>query len=141
MNSPEPFDAATRRRMKATRRRDTRAEILIRTAVHSRGLRYYVDRPPLPGVHRRADLVFPRAKVAVFVDGCFWHNCPEHGTMPKNNRVWWEEKLAGNQRRDRDTDVRLREAGWTVVRSWEHENPEDVADRVDRAVRDIVCMS
>jgi DNA mismatch endonuclease, patch repair protein len=121
--------------MQTTRRRDTRPEILVRSAVHSRGLRYRIDRPPLPGIRRRADLVFARARVAVFIDGCFWHSCPEHGTVPKNNRTWWQEKLAGNRRRDRDTDALLVESGWTVVRGWEHEDPEDVADRIDRAVR------
>jgi DNA mismatch endonuclease (patch repair protein) len=124
--------------MQSTRRRDTKAELLVRSAVHRRGLRYRIDRSPLPGMRRRADLVFPSSRVAVFVDGCFWHGCPEHGTMPKNNRAWWEEKLAGNQRRDRDTDIRLQEAGWTVVRAWEHEDPEDVAQRVVRAVRSAV---
>jgi DNA mismatch endonuclease, patch repair protein len=138
VKSPVPLDANTRRRMQGTPRRDTQAEILVRRAVHRRGLRYRVDRPPLAGMRRRADLVFPRARVAVFVDGCFWHGCPEHGTIPKNNRAWWKEKLAGNQNRDRDTDARLLEAGWTVVRAWEHEDPEYAAGRIDRAVRHVV---
>jgi DNA mismatch endonuclease (patch repair protein) len=120
--------------MQTTRKRDTRAEILVRSAAHHRGLRYRVDIPPLRGMRRRADLVFPSARVAVFIDGCFWHNCPEHGTLPRNNRGWWQEKLAGNQLRDRDTDTRLRQAGWAVIRVWEHENPEDVADRISHAV-------
>jgi DNA mismatch endonuclease, patch repair protein len=141
MSSPAPLDAATRRRMQITRKRDTRAELLLRAAVHRRGLRYRVDSPPFPGMRRRADLVFSRARVAVFVDGCFWHSCPAHGTVPEHNRAWWEEKLAGNQRRDRDTDARLREAGWTVVRTWEHEDPDSAADRVDRVVRDAIRES
>ncbi len=86
-------------------------------------------------MRRRADIVFGPAKVAVYVDGCFWHSCPEHATVPKNNREWWVEKLAANVARDRDTDRQLREAGWEVVRVWEHEDMEVAADRVMRAVR------
>jgi DNA mismatch endonuclease (patch repair protein) len=86
-------------------------------------------------MRRRADLVFSRAKVAVYIDGCFWHRCPRHATTPKANRAWWITKLDANVARDRDTDRRLREAGWVVVRVWEHENAEVAAGRVERAVR------
>lgn len=88
----------------------------------------------MKGIRRRADLVFPRRKVAVYVDGCFWHSCPKHATFPKNNAQWWADKLAGNVTRDRDTDARLIESGWTVVRIWEHENPIEAADRVQEAL-------
>lgn len=118
------------RRMKNTRQRDTPAELALRSALHRRGLRFYVDRPPTPGTRGRADIVFPRARVAVYVDGCFWHGCPIHGTSPKANAAWWREKIDGNRRRDRDTDRRLEEAGWTVVRVWEHESPDDASNRV-----------
>ena len=101
---------------------------------HRRGLRFYVDRAPLPGVRRRADLVFPRRRVAVYVDGCFWHRCPLHATDPKNNAEWWADKLAGNVKRDRDTDSRLAAAGWTVIRVWEHEDPITAATRVAEAL-------
>lgn len=84
---------------------------------------------------RRADIVFPLQRVVVFVDGCFWHGCPDHKTMPKKNGVWWEAKLRGNIARDRETDTYLRELGWTVVRIWEHESLECAADRVETAVR------
>ena len=102
----------------------------MRSELHRRGLRYFVDRAPVKGLRRRADLIFPRRKVAVYVDGCFWHSCPEHATRPKNNAQWWAEKLAGNVARDRDTDARLVAAGWTVVRIWEHEDASAGADRV-----------
>jgi DNA mismatch endonuclease, patch repair protein len=94
------------------------------------GLRYRVDVRPIAELRRRADIVFPKERVAVFVDGCFWHGCPEHATTPRANRSWWVEKLAANRRRDRDTDRRLTEAGWTVSRFWEHEDPLEVATRI-----------
>lgn len=124
-----------RARMRRQRRRDTAPEIAVRKKLHAQGLRYFVDRAVLPGSRRRADIVFPRKRVAVFVDGCFWHGCPRHATIPQNNRDWWMEKIAANQRRDRDTDSRLVDAGWTVIRIWEHEDPADAATRVARAVR------
>ncbi|MBC2641478.1 MULTISPECIES: very short patch repair endonuclease [unclassified Rhodococcus (in: high G+C Gram-positive bacteria)] len=129
-------DPATSARMRAQRRRDTAPELALRRELHRRGIRYFVDRAPMKGVRRRADLVFPRRKVAVYVDGCFWHSCPQHATFPKNNAQWWAEKLAGNVTRDRDTDTRLTDAGWTVVRIWEHENPVAAADRVERVLDD-----
>ncbi|MFE3289473.1 DNA mismatch endonuclease Vsr [Rhodococcus sp. NPDC059234] len=134
MPSPVPDSASTRERMRTQRRRDTAPELALRRELHRRGRRYRVDRAPLPGMRRRADLVFPGARVAVFVDGCFWHCCPEHATRPKNNAQWWADKLAANVARDRDTDVRLTEAGWVVVRIWEHEDPAAAADAVERAL-------
>lgn len=119
--------------MQAVKRRDTKPELLLRSELHRRGLRFFVDRAPLPKMRRRADLVFPRKKVAVYVDGCFWHGCPIHGTWPKNNAEWWRAKIEGNQARDRDTDKRLVDAGWTVIRVWEHEGLI-AADRVASAV-------
>jgi DNA mismatch endonuclease (patch repair protein) len=89
---------------------------------------------PLTGLRRRADLVFPRARVAVYIDGCFWHSCPQHATSPKNNAAWWTAKLEANKTRDADTDRRLEEAGWAVVRIWEHEDPAAAARRVAEAV-------
>lgn len=133
---PLPASAATRDRMSAQRPRDTAPELALRRELHRRGRRYRVDLAPLPGMRRRADLVFPRARVAVFVDGCFWHRCPVHATFPKNNAQWWATKLDGNVARDRDTDTRLAEAGWTVVRIWEHEDPVAAADVVEAVVRD-----
>ena len=90
---------------------------------------------PIAGHRGRADVVFTRARVAVYVDGCFWHKCPIHATAPKSNSEWWREKLEANVRRDRDIDRRLVEAGWSVVRIWEHEDPKAAADRVEATVR------
>jgi DNA mismatch endonuclease (patch repair protein) len=117
-------------RMERTRRRDTAPELALRSSLHRRGLRFRVDKPVLAGSRRRADIVFPRPQVAVFVDGCFWHGCPEHGTMPKANRRFWEEKLAANRSRDRSTDEQLVEAGWKVMRFWEHVDPQAAAAEI-----------
>lgn len=87
------------------------------------------------GLRRRADVVFTRSKVAVYVDGCFWHGCPVHATYPKANAAFWAIKLAANKARDRDTDMRLTEAGWLVVRIWEHEDPCVAAERVTTTIR------
>ena len=116
-------------------RRDTLPELAIRSELHRRGLRFRVDRAPLPGLRSRADIVFGPARVAVYVDGCFWHSCPEHGTRPKANAEWWEQKLRRNQERDAETDRRLREHGWEVVRIWEHEDPVEAAERVIRVLQ------
>jgi DNA mismatch endonuclease (patch repair protein) len=115
--------------MLATPRRDTHGELMLRSAVHRLGLRYRVDRQ-LPGTRRRADLAFITARVAVFCDGCFWHACPIHATWPKANGAWWRNKILGNVRRDRDTDDRLRTAGWKVLRFWEHDDIVLAAKRV-----------
>jgi DNA mismatch endonuclease (patch repair protein) len=122
--------------MQRQARRDTAPELALRRAVWKRGLRYRIDVSPIRGARRRADLVFTRARVAVYVDGCFWHSCPHHATTPKANRSWWIEKLGANVARDRDTDHRLHEAGWLAVRIWEHEDPGTAAARVERVVRD-----
>jgi DNA mismatch endonuclease (patch repair protein) len=133
-DAPKPASPQIGARLARVRQRDTAAELALRSELHRRGLRYRVNVAPLPGVRRRADVVFPRARVAVFVDGCFWHGCPEHVTWPTSNAAWWREKIEGNVRRDRDTDRRLEEAGWRVVRVWEHEPPGAGADAVERAV-------
>ncbi|GAB3796023.1 very short patch repair endonuclease [Humibacter antri] len=126
--------AGTRKSMLANKRRDTAPEIAIRRLLHARGLRYRVDFAPVPGVRRRADIVFTRVRVVVFIDGCFWHGCPVHATHPKQNAEYWGPKLAKNMERDRDTDRRLEAAGWRVFRYWEHETPEAVAERVSAVV-------
>jgi len=122
--------------MQKQRTRDTAPELAVRRLLHAMGLRYRVDAIPLPSLRRRADLVFRRAQVAVFIDGCFWHGCPEHGNpRPTANGWYWPTKIAGNRQRDADTDRRLAEAGWIVVRAWEHEPPAEVAARVASEVR------
>ena len=127
---------AVRQRMQRQARRDTSAELAVRKLLHARGLRYRVDVRPVPALRRRADIVFSRAKVAVFVDGCYWHGCPEHRAFPRTNSSYWAEKFARNQARDRDTDRQLLEAGWNVVRVWEHEDVTSVADRIELLVRE-----
>lgn len=107
----------------------------LRRTLHAAGLRYRVDHPVLAGVRRCPDVVFLRARVAVFVDGCFWHSCPQHSVLPKNNADWWATKLQRTVDRDRDTDHRLRAAGWLPLRVWEHEAPESAAARIGAAVR------
>ncbi len=103
--------------------------------MHQRGLRYRIQVHVPGNRRRRIDVAFTRAKVAVFVDGCFWHGCPDHGTRPQTNREWWDWKIARNKERDLDTNHLLTEAGWIVVRVWEHEHPAEAADRVERVVR------
>jgi DNA mismatch endonuclease (patch repair protein) len=121
--------------MARTGSRDTKAELELRRILHRRGLRYRVDMPVLRGVRRRADLVFTGARVVVMVDGCFWHGCPEHASWPAHNADFWREKIKSNRLRDRDTDERLAEAGWLVVRVWEHADPLEAADRIEALVR------
>ncbi|MEV5590944.1 very short patch repair endonuclease [Nonomuraea pusilla] len=116
--------------MSKQRRRDTAPEVSVRKLLHARGLRYRVAWP-IPGMKRRSvDIAFTRVKVAVFVDGCFWHSCPEHATRPAANDTWWSEKLAKNVARDITTNEHLRQAGWRVIRVWEHEDPVEAADRI-----------
>ena len=137
MPSPEPANEHVRRRMEQQRTADTKPELALRQELHGRGLRYRLGVPIVPGhPRRRVDIVFRSARVAVFVDGCFWHRCPEHGNLPANNRDWWLEKLTRNVERDRESDDLLRGEGWTVLRVWEHEHPVSAADRVERAVRE-----
>ncbi|MFI6016132.1 very short patch repair endonuclease [Streptomyces sp. NPDC051287] len=116
--------------MQAIRSRDTAPERLIRRLVHAQGLRYRVAARPLPDLRRTADMVFRSAKVAVFIDGCYWHGCPEHYVPPKTNSGYWSEKVARNMARDRDTDHRLQEAGWAVLRFWEHEPSAECAAQI-----------
>ncbi|MGW9159164.1 very short patch repair endonuclease [Microbacterium sp. NPDC055665] len=124
---------SARRTMQANRRRDTQPELAVRRLLHSQGHRYRVDFPPLGG-RRRADVVFTRLRIAVFVDGCFWHSCPMHSVPPKRNRDYWEPKLRRNVERDRETDVLLRAAGWQVLRFWEHEPATSVAVAIAAAI-------
>lgn len=120
--------------MKSNKGRDTKPEMALRSAVHALGLRYRVSGRPLKELRRTADLVFPKVRVAVFLDGCFWHGCPEHHSVAVTNADFWAKKVAGNIERDRDTDMRLVEAGWVSVRVWEHEDPLEAARRIHEVV-------
>lgn len=120
---PEASSEVIRQRMSTTKRRDTKPEVELRRALFRMGFRFCVD-VPVSCSRRRTDVVFGPDRLAVYVDGCFWHSCPEHGTVPKQNRQWWIVKLAANKARDADTDARLEADGWMVLRFWEHEDPE-----------------
>lgn len=124
-------DPTRRKIMQANKRRDTKPEMEIRRGLHRLGLRYFVDRSPVPGSRRRADIVFPRQKIAVFVDGCFWHGCPVHGpTHFKTNAEYWTEKISTNQSRDADTNEQLAAAGWLVLRFWEHTQTHSAVEEI-----------
>ncbi|SHI50609.1 DNA mismatch endonuclease, patch repair protein [Nocardiopsis flavescens] len=138
MSAPRPAKAlneGVRKSMRANRGRDTGPELAVRRLVHAAGLRYRVSARPLPDLRRTADLVFTRRRIAVFVDGCFWHGCPEHHTRARTNADYWAEKVRANRERDADTDRRLARAGWTVLRIWEHEGADAAAQRIVAAVR------
>ena len=138
---PGSSSAAVSGRMSTARRRDTAPEIALRRQLHALGLRYRVTYP-MPGQRRRTiDVAFTRLRLAIFVDGCFWHGCPEHGTRPRSNSAWWQQKLAANTARDRDTDRLLTEAGWTVLRFWEHTDPKEAARTVLRTLEDLRARS
>ena len=125
---------ATRKKMLGNKSRDTSPELRVRSLVHRRGLRYRVAQRPIPTLRRTADMAFRRAKIAVFIDGCFWHGCPEHYRPPSTNPDYWRDKIEGNRLRDQETDELLAQAGWEVLRFWEHEDEDEVADAVCAAV-------
>ncbi len=124
--------AGTRRSMLSNRRRDTRPEVAVRRLLHARGLRFRVDYPIRTRERTiRVDIAFPRERVAILIDGCFWHGCPQHGTMPKHNRDYWEPKIARNRERDLHQVQLLGEAGWRALRFWTHEQPDEIRDQVE----------
>lgn len=132
--TPTPLDARTRERFKRQPQRDTKPELAIRRELHRRGFRFRLNVRVSKSIRSKPDIVFRGAKVAVFVDGCFWHGCPDHGTFPKNNHQWWSEKLCANAERDAKTTATLKAEGWEVIRIWEHEPMNQAADRVTAAV-------
>lgn len=131
----DPVLPTTTKRMSGTVQRHNSRELALRSELHRRGLRFRLHRRLLVGSRCTVDIAFPATRIAVFTDGCFWHGCPEHGTWPKNNADWWRAKIDTNIARDRDTDRKLTDAGWTVFRVWEHEAVEAAADRIEAAVR------
>lgn len=131
---PVPSSPAVRLRMMRQPSRNTPIEVAFRRILHARGLRFRIHRRPLPGIPRTADVVFGPSRVAVYVDGCFWHGCPEHYMKPLSNPGYWLPKIEGNRRRDVDTDARLTAAGWLAFRVWEHENLEEAADRLEAVI-------
>ena len=134
MAKPVASSERVRRQMSRQRNKDTGPETAVRRELHSRGLRFRTDVKLEDDLRTRADIAWRGLHVAVFVDGCFWHGCPQHATWPKANAAWWKAKIETNQRRDRATDTALEAAGWAVVRVWEHEEVEAAADRVAEAL-------
>ena len=126
---------ATRRSMVANSGRESLLEVALRKELHARGLRFRKHLEVPPKSRCRPDVVFTRARVAVFVDGCFWHRCPIHGTSPDRNGEWWRRKLDVNEARDRRNDASLETAGWTVLRFWEHQSLQEMATAIEQLVR------
>ncbi|MEO4037819.1 very short patch repair endonuclease [Micrococcaceae bacterium Sec6.3] len=121
--------------MRSNKGRDTKPEVAVRRRVHAAGLRYRVNAKPEKDLRRTVDLLFRPAAVAVFIDGCFWHGCPEHYIAPRANGGFWADKVARNNERDAETTALLAERGWEVLRFWEHEEPAEVAANVIDVVR------
>jgi DNA mismatch endonuclease (patch repair protein) len=135
--APAASSSQVRAIMQGNRGRDTRPEVEVRRELHRRGLRFRKHARPLPDLRCHVDILFPKQRIAVFVDGCFWHGCPAHGRLPQTNAGFWSAKVGRNRTRDARNDAALFAAGWDVVRVWEHEDPVAVADRVERLVRAI----
>jgi len=135
---PAPSSSLVSRNMKNVRTRDTGPELAVRRLLFANGLRYRVNyKPSSPKLGRSSiDIAFPGKRLAVFIDGCFWHSCPEHGSVPKANNKWWQKKLAENVERDEKVTNTLKEGGWRVQRFWSHESPEDVCQLIQKAIRD-----
>lgn len=136
VNYPTTTDSGVRNVMRANRRRDTKPEIALRSALHRRGFRFRKDALVRTRERTvRVDVALPRHRVVVLVDGCFWHCCPQHGTQPRTNQSYWHPKLERNVARDQVTNQLLQAAGWRVIRIWEHEDPDEAAGSIDQAVR------
>jgi DNA mismatch endonuclease (patch repair protein) len=129
-----PSSPEARRRMLSVRQKNTSAESALRRELYSRGLRFRIHVPVMAKPRRVADVAFIGLRVAVFVDGCFWHGCPLHASWPKKNAEFWRAKIVANQERDRDTNARVRALGWIVIRVWAHESPEKAARRIAMVV-------
>jgi DNA mismatch endonuclease, patch repair protein len=133
-HTPAPLNATVSAQMQRMPRSSSGPEMAIRRELHGRGLRFRVNHPRLPG---RPDIAFTAARIAVFIDGCFWHSCPDHSVLPKNNRDWWRSKLERNVERDREKDALLEKLGWTVLHVWEHKEPLEAADEIEQLWRSI----
>ena len=139
---PTPSSDEVTKRMRRNPRCDTRPEIALRSELHALGLRFRKDHTlRVAGRVIRPDVVFTRVRIAVFVDGCFWHRCPLHGTEPRVNRDYWRPKLDRNVARDRLVDQLLVDEGWLVIRAWEHEPPDEIAKRVAGAIPERSSLS
>jgi DNA mismatch endonuclease (patch repair protein) len=134
---PEASSLLVSRTMKKVRVRDTEEEMVVRRLLFARGLRYRVQyRPKNPNIGRSSiDIAFPRQRIAVFIDGCFWHGCPVHGAVPKTNQEWWANKITENKSSDLRVTTILGSIGWTVLRFWTHERPEHIVSHIEKVVR------
>jgi DNA mismatch endonuclease (patch repair protein) len=133
--APKATSTLVHRVMQANTGRETGPEQTVRRFLHRCGLRFRNDLRPLPVLRCAADLVFPRAKLCIFVDGCFWHGCPRHFRVPASNTAWWAEKIAANRDRDRRNDALLKREGWHVVRLWEHEVTRNRLVKLESMIR------
>lgn len=131
---PPASSPAVRAVMQGNCAQDTRPEQEVRSALHHLGLRFRKHAQPLKGLRCQADAIFRCEKIAVFVDGCFWHGCPEHGRVPSDRNGYWAAKLGRNMERDQRNNLALASAGWLVLRFWEHSDPAQVALEVQAAV-------
>ncbi|BAJ73210.1 DNA G:T-mismatch repair endonuclease [Microbacterium testaceum StLB037] len=134
MYTPWASSDAARKTMQGNRGRDTKAELAVRRLVHAAGLRYRVNARPEKDLRRTADMLFTRVRIAVFIDGCYWHGCPQHFSMPATNLDYWSAKIERNRVRDVETTTHLEARGWLVLRFWEHETPSHAADQIIQAV-------
>ncbi|MDN6478193.1 MAG: very short patch repair endonuclease [Corynebacterium variabile] len=132
--APTPLNDRVHERMSRMPNRDTRPELTLRRELHRRGLRFRVNYREIPGT---PDIALTRARIAVFVDGCFWHRCPIHCRIPRNNRDWWRTKLDRNVARDRQKDDALTAMGWIPVHYWEHDDVDEVADEIEGLWREL----
>lgn len=138
LSDPVPLNEQVRAQMQRMPDRNTKPEVRLRKELFRRGLRFRVNVKELPG---SPDIVFPRARIAVFVDGCYWHGCPVHKRAPVNNRDWWVAKIARNQERDLRNRQDLESEGWWVLRYWEHDDVDDAADEVEWLWKDLRGLS
>jgi DNA mismatch endonuclease (patch repair protein) len=133
---PHPTSDAARAVMRANRKKNTRPEVAVRRALHAKGFRYRIHLPVrAEGKSVRADIVFPKQKLAVFIDGCFWHSCPVHGNSPRVNTGYWIPKLERNKARDTEVNARLARSGWRVLRIWEHVSADEAVEEIAAAWR------
>ena len=137
-SGPAPLSDQVSRNLSRVKRRDTKPEIALRRELHRRGLRFRVDYGGVPG---HPDVAFTRAKIAVYVDGCFWHGCDIHGAIPKNNAEWWRAKIERNRARDAEVSEQLRRLGWLVLRYWAHDDVDEIADEIEETWRALVSPS
>lgn len=136
--APKASSAAVRRVMQQNVGRETHPEKKLRSLLFRSGLRFRKDCSPVPDGRVTVDIVFPKQRICIFVDGCFWHGCPLHFEVPKTHSSWWQEKIADNRQRDVRQTRLLTALGWTVIRMWEHEVKEDSVSSKVKEIKEVV---